>query len=53
MLMPKTALPLTARSRALRASISIKDSLNASNFFLSSSVDEYCPNIKRDVERLR
>jgi hypothetical protein len=51
MLMPKTALPLTVRSRALRASIVTKDSLNASYFSLSSVTDVYCPNIKRDVGR--
>ena len=51
MFTPKTALPLTARSCALSASISIKDFLNASYFSFSSPVDEYCPNGKRDVER--
>ena len=51
MFTPKTALPLTARSCALRASISIKDFLNVSYFSFSSPVDEYCPNVKRDVER--
>ena len=51
MFTPKTALPLTARSCALRASISIKDFLNASYFSFASPVDEYCPNGKRDIER--
>ena len=51
MLMPKTALPLTVRSRALRVSIATKDFLNASYFSLSSVTDVYCPNIKRDEGR--
>ena len=51
MFTPKTALPLMARSFALRASISTKDFLNASYFSFASPVDEYCPSVKRDIER--
>ena len=51
MFTPKTALPLTARSSAFRTSIASKDFLNALYFAFSSTVDEYCPNAKRDANR--